>query len=721
MCPAKSKAQQRLFGIARAVQKGDRPASSVSDPAKMIAKKVKKREVDKFASTPSKNLPDRVKKEMKAAIREIIDEILKEDAKLAGHYPIDKCTACQGKGYTQAFGGGEAKQCPACQGKGYVHSKNPKKESRGVDAEIEREYSAEQIAQKLKKKGSSEASIIGILKKLGFDEEHAKQIFHRVSENKLKEKTELSEKEQQMPNLQKKMHKALGNSINVQCQECGKKFKTNKMVPKCPKCGGYDVDLATESTQPSQLAKLQEKLGRELTTPEKHGLAIAYKTMKMPDAMVGVMGGMTKSQAKAEIERLTGKKYEPRESVNEYEGPHESDAANYWIKCPKCNYRTGIESGEFYSPPPHDKILCPKCKTPMQPEDMQYAKKYGWKESVNETSGEKFQCPKCGKPMTPDPQTGLHKCSCGWKETEPRDEGFKIDRGVPVKEQYKINQDLPWLKKLIQKKTYQIGPVTILLAFDPKRAILGINAVVLVNPSHPMQDAPRHIEAALDGITGLKDTVFKLDQIAPHKEHKDTASLQKLWLLPANKISQWGGQKENVHEYLDESDASDNAKKMGLDYMKFGRWGKKGKVTHKTQNGKLVPVTSEDEKGKVHYIEPKFKTHLSQDTNFSEDSDVWFDNVAEWSIDPMRKGDEIRIADTLKKLVSRGAPTENTIKKVYALLSRVKNPHIKQVTRQAAKILKNGYRGEFKHQYGGGASQASEFLSHLKQALYYNE
>lgn len=40
-----------------------------------------------------------------------------------------------------------------------------------------------------------------------------------------------------------------------------------------------------------------------------------------------------------------------------------------------------------------------------------------------------------------------------------------------------------------------------------------------------------------------------------------------------------------------ESQASDQAEKMHLDYMKFGRWGKNGVVTHKTDdNGKLVAV-----------------------------------------------------------------------------------------------------------------------------------
>jgi hypothetical protein len=40
----------------------------------------------------------------------------------------------------------------------------------------------------------------------------------------------------------------------------------------------------------------------------------------------------------------------------------------------------------------------------------------------------------------------------------------------------------------------------------------------------------------------------------------------------------------------DVSQASEKANQMGLDYMSFGRWGKDGKVTHQSQNGKLVPV-----------------------------------------------------------------------------------------------------------------------------------
>lgn len=47
---------------------------------------------------------------------------------------------------------------------------------------------------------------------------------------------------------------------------------------------------------------------------------------------------------------------------------------------------------------------------------------------------------------------------------------------------------------------------------------------------------------------------------------------------------------------LFESDASEKAKQMGLDYMSFGRWGKDGTVTHKSVNGALVPVDAPVEK-----------------------------------------------------------------------------------------------------------------------------
>ena len=49
-------------------------------------------------------------------------------------------------------------------------------------------------------------------------------------------------------------------------------------------------------------------------------------------------------------------------------------------------------------------------------------------------------------------------------------------------------------------------------------------------------------------------------------------------------------------EDLDESKASEEAKRLGLTYMSFGRYGKDGKVTHKSVGGKLSPISSTDKK-----------------------------------------------------------------------------------------------------------------------------
>ena len=43
---------------------------------------------------------------------------------------------------------------------------------------------------------------------------------------------------------------------------------------------------------------------------------------------------------------------------------------------------------------------------------------------------------------------------------------------------------------------------------------------------------------------------------------------------------------------LDESNASDQAARLGLTYMSFGRWGKDGKVTHTSKNGELIPINN---------------------------------------------------------------------------------------------------------------------------------
>ncbi len=77
--PAKSKQQQKFFGVVRAMQKGDIPKKG---EAGEVADDMKKKDVKDFASTKHKGLPKKVKREqfmkLKDWIRKEIREALKE-------------------------------------------------------------------------------------------------------------------------------------------------------------------------------------------------------------------------------------------------------------------------------------------------------------------------------------------------------------------------------------------------------------------------------------------------------------------------------------------------------------------------------------------------------------------------------------------------------------------------------------------------------------------
>ena len=75
--PAQSKSQQRFMGMVRAAQKGEKPASKT---VAKVAKKMDKDDVEDFASTKHKGLPNKVKKETKVRklIRKMVGEIMRE-------------------------------------------------------------------------------------------------------------------------------------------------------------------------------------------------------------------------------------------------------------------------------------------------------------------------------------------------------------------------------------------------------------------------------------------------------------------------------------------------------------------------------------------------------------------------------------------------------------------------------------------------------------------
>ena len=81
---------------------------------------------------------------------------------------------------------------------------------------------------------------------------------------------------------------------------------------------------------------------------------------------------------------------------------------------------------------------------------------------------------------------------------------------------------------------------------------------------------------------GLAQAILKLK--------KDAREADKKMKMTGKKIMQM------AKEHFMMEDVSDQAKALGLDYMNFGRYGKDGKVTHKSMGGKLKPVKGADDK-----------------------------------------------------------------------------------------------------------------------------
>ena len=75
--PSKSKAQQRFMGMVHALNKGEMDPSDASPEVKKVAKSMKKKDAEDFASTKHKGKPNKVTQEwLKKTIRELIEQEL---------------------------------------------------------------------------------------------------------------------------------------------------------------------------------------------------------------------------------------------------------------------------------------------------------------------------------------------------------------------------------------------------------------------------------------------------------------------------------------------------------------------------------------------------------------------------------------------------------------------------------------------------------------------
>jgi hypothetical protein len=90
--------------------------------------------------------------------------------------------------------------------------------------------------------------------------------------------------------------------------------------------------------------------GRELSVFDRHQLRIARQTLNMPDAMVGVMGGPNKAEAREIIRRLTGKapKGDPRRRRGARRDPRRVVEQGYDVERIHLDRQGYTRHGQYY-------------------------------------------------------------------------------------------------------------------------------------------------------------------------------------------------------------------------------------------------------------------------------------------------------------------------------------------------------------------------------------
>src|SRR6056300_833172 len=167
-------------------------------------------------------------------------------------------------------------------------------------------------------------------------------------------------------------------------------------------------------------------------------------------------------------------------------------------------------------------------------------------------------------------------CWVGYKKVGMKKKGDKMVPNCVPEETIKEEDDSNKLANELKQKENEIAQLKQKAETEKAKSVQK-STQKMVNPEtgEPLLQvgiAYQHLKAKM-----AKDAAAKDDA-----EEKEKLDKKKLVAKFKDRI------KESLN--LDESDASDKAKSMGLSYMKFGRYGKDGKVTHKSIGGNLTAV-----------------------------------------------------------------------------------------------------------------------------------
>ena len=177
-----------------------------------------------------------------------------------------------------------------------------------------------------------------------------------------------------------------------------------------------------------------------------------------------------------------------------------------------------------------------------------------------------------------DPLT--EACWVGYKKVGMKKKGDKMVPNCVPEETIKEEDDPNKLANALKQKENEIAQLKQKAETDKAKNVQK-STQKMVNPEtgEPLLQvgiAYKHLKAKM-----AKDAAAKDD--AEEKEKQNKKELVAKF-------------KDRIRESLNlsESDASDKAKSMGLSYMKFGRYGKDGKVTHKSIGGNLTAVDKDE-------------------------------------------------------------------------------------------------------------------------------
>ncbi len=80
--PARSEAQQQLFGAALSVKRGETPRSKVSAKVLELVDTMTEKQLEDFASTPHNKIPYKVSKVKKESLERVIRKLIREELTL---------------------------------------------------------------------------------------------------------------------------------------------------------------------------------------------------------------------------------------------------------------------------------------------------------------------------------------------------------------------------------------------------------------------------------------------------------------------------------------------------------------------------------------------------------------------------------------------------------------------------------------------------------------